>query len=519
MYRLDSQQLPTAGWRGWIGPLLVTALAAILRLPNLGVPHALIFDETYYVKDGLSLLNFGYEQTAVPNANEMLLASGGHDYLKIFTGDPAYIVHPPLGKWILGYSQYYFGATPFGWRLPMAILGILSVLLVARITRRLTRSNIIGTVAGLLLALDGLHIAMSRTALLDTPLSFFVLCAFGALVLDRDYCRERLRNNLSMNVRWWRWGMAICLGLAVATKWSGLYFAAAFGLLMLWWDFQNRRNYRQGQSTQKSQPALQWLKRDVLPALSMPFIIVAIYVASWRGWLTTSGGYHRQWAEASPDGIVPKALRSLFHYHAEMLSFHTHLTTPHAYKANPWFWPLMYRPTSFYYDSSTPCGAPSCAQEVIPLGNPLIWWGGIIALILMLVLAVRRLNSAAAPIMVAFAAGWVPWLFFVKRTTFNFYSVAFVPYTVMALAIALYYLNSVILARTTASLATEQVGQTGQVGNRAQQLAKRIVTQYWPLILCLLAITILTWYFYPVLVGQSIPYDHWHAKMWLRSWI
>ena len=108
------------------------------------------------------------------------------DRLDIFTDKASFVVHPPLGKWVIGLGEWLFGATPFGWRFMMAVLGTLSVLMTARIIRRLTRSDVVGTLAGLLVALDGLHIVMSRTALLDTVLMFFVVAAFGFLLLDRD---------------------------------------------------------------------------------------------------------------------------------------------------------------------------------------------------------------------------------------------------------------------------------------------------------------------------------------------
>ena len=85
-----------------------------------------------------------------------------------------------------------FGVTPFGWRFVTAVLGTLAVLMVARIGRRLTRSTLLGTIAGLLLALDGLSIVLSRTAILDGIVAFFVLAAFGALLVDRDRMRSRL---------------------------------------------------------------------------------------------------------------------------------------------------------------------------------------------------------------------------------------------------------------------------------------------------------------------------------------
>ena len=479
-YDLDISTKPAGGWAGWSGPLAATGLAALLRLPYLGQPHAIIFDETYYVKDSLALLSFGHERKVIENADSVLLSSGGENYQSIFTDAASYIVHPPVGKWVIASGEAIFGATPFGWRIAIALLGILSVLLTARIARRLTNSNFIGTVAGILLALDGLHIAMSRTALLDTSLSFFVLCAFGFLVIDRDSANSGRSKN-------WRWAMVIALGLACATKWSGVYFAAAFGILMLVWDYERRRK--------NLEAARVWFVRDFLPALLMPFAIIAIYISSWVGWFRSSDGWNRNWAEESGSSSwIPDALRSLIHYHTDMLSFHTNLVTPHSYASNPWSWPLMIRPTSFFYETAQTCGSDKCSQEVIPLGNPLIWWAGAIALVVIVYFAVARRHSAALPIAVAFAAGWVPWLFFTERTTFSFYSVVFIPYTVMALALSLYLLNTKIVTE--------------------KPEARR-----WPTLAFLLVAAALTAFFYPILTGHSITYEMWQLRMWLPSWV
>lgn len=479
-FDLDWDTTPAGGWAGWRGPIATTALAAILRLPYLGQPHAIVFDETYYVKDSLSLLSFGHERKVIEGADAALLASNGENFQSIFTNAASYIVHPPLGKWIIASGEAIFGATPFGWRIAIAILGILSVLLTARIARRLTNSNFIGTVAGLLLALDGLHIAMSRTALLDTPLSFFALCAFGFLIIDRDSANSGSSKN-------WRWAMVIALGLACATKWSGVYFAAAFGILMLVWDYERRSKRLEGFRV--------WFVNDFFPALLMPFVIVAIYISSWVGWFRSAGGWNRNWAQENDVASwVPDSLLSLLHYHRDMLSFHTNLVTPHSYASNPWSWPLMIRPTSFYYETDLTCGANKCSQEVIPLGNPLIWWAGAIALGVIVYFAVARRHSAALPIAVAFAAGWVPWLFFSERTTFSFYSVAFIPYTAMALALALYFANKNVKSNKPISLR-------------------------WPALTFLLVAAALTAFFYPILTGHSINYELWHLRMWLPTWV
>ena len=101
-------------------------------------------------------------------------------------------MHPPLGKIFIAAGEWLFGLTPFGWRFAVAVVGSLAILMTARITRRMTRSTLLGCVAGLLLALDGLEFVLSRTAILDIFVMFWILAAFGCLVIDRDRSRARI---------------------------------------------------------------------------------------------------------------------------------------------------------------------------------------------------------------------------------------------------------------------------------------------------------------------------------------
>ena len=55
-------QRPTDVLWGWLAPLLVAAVGGFLRFWQLGRPHQLVFDETYYVKQAWSLLQFGTER-------------------------------------------------------------------------------------------------------------------------------------------------------------------------------------------------------------------------------------------------------------------------------------------------------------------------------------------------------------------------------------------------------------------------------------------------------------------------
>jgi dolichyl-phosphate-mannose--protein O-mannosyl transferase len=501
--------MPSSGIVGWIGPIVVMIIGGLLRIVNLGQPHDISFDETYYPKDALSLLRFGYERAMVDGANETLLASDGNwRTLDIFKTDPAFVVHPPLGKWTIAAGEYLFGATPFGWRIAVAVLGTLSILMVARITRRLTRSDLIGTLAGLLLALEGMHLVMSRTGLLDLVLMFWILASFGLLLLDRDHTRRRLARMVQsdglaalsttwgprLGVRPLRWAAAVTLGLACGVKWSGLWFLALFALMSVVWDVSARR------AIGVRRPWLSTILRDA-PAAGLSFVAIAavVYLATWTGWLVTDGGWARDWAAANADSVVPAALRSLWHYHAEAWRFHVGLNSGHAYASNAMGWPFMARPTAFYWDTikdgTRGCPTDNCVAETVALANPIIWWAGSLAMVHQLWRWIGRRDWRSGAVLVGIAAGWIPWLMYLDRTIFTFYTVAYVPFIVMALAMSL----GTVLGPADAPVRRRRDGAL-VVG------------------LFLIAAILAAWWFYPVWTGEVITYDAWRLRMWMPTW-
>lgn len=96
-------------YAGWLGPLAVALFAGVLRFWNLGSPNAFVFDETYYPKDAWSLLQQGYEGVWPANANDQILA---HPQVIPLTSAPAFIAHPPLGKWVMALGEAAFGLNP-----------------------------------------------------------------------------------------------------------------------------------------------------------------------------------------------------------------------------------------------------------------------------------------------------------------------------------------------------------------------------------------------------------------------
>jgi len=497
---------PSSGWRGWAGPVVATVVGGLLRFVHLGRPDAFAFDEVYYAKDALALLRYGHEQQFDDSANELILASDGNwRTIEVFKDDPSFVVHPPFGKWVIAGGEWIFGVTPFGWRFAVAVLGTLSILMAARIARRLTRSDLVGTVTGLLVALDGMHLVTSRTAVLDLVLSFTVLAAFGCLLLDRDQVRRRLATHPpgiealspwgpALVARPWRWAASVALHLACAVKWSGLWYLAAFGLLTVFWDVSLRRRLGVARPW-----AVTLLRSAPIAFVAMVGTAAVTYVVTWSGWLLTDGGWGRQWADGS-ESLIPAALRSLWHYHSEAWQFHVGLTGDHSYQSNPLSWFVQTRPTSFYWASydqgESGCAADSCAAEVLALGNPIIWWIGSVALLYLIWRWIARRDWRAGAVLLAVLAGWVPWLLYLDRTIFGFYSVVFLPYIAMALAMMIGAL----------------VGPPGAAVDR-----RRVGTLVAAGIMVLVVAA--AWWFYPIWTGEVIPYTQWTWRMWMPTWV
>lgn len=416
---------------------LIAAIAFGMRIFHLDQPKGLVFDELYYVNGAQDYLKYGVEV----------------DGLK-----PEFIVHPPVGKWAIALGIKLFGNQEFGWRIASAFFGSLFVLLVGLIAKELFHSNSWAALASALTALDGLALVHSRTALLDLFLAFFVALA------------------LWFWLKHWSWLVGLTFGLAAATKWSGIYFLVVFGLITFY------RISTQNSGRQLIKPMFKFL-------IQFGLLPIATYLLSWIGWFRSDRGWDRNWSN--------NTFASFWHYHAEMLGFHTGLVEKHSYQANPWSWLIQGRPTSFFYGTPKSCGADSCSQEVLALGTPLLWWFGTIALFFVLGIIIRNLltkktDSVALFIWAGLVAGYLPWFLFQKRTVFSFYAIVFEPFLILALVYCAKYLIESRVKR---------------------DYSQGIIT------IAVLLIALNFIYFYPIFTGEVISYDSWYARMWLPSWI
>ncbi|SPT53102.1 Predicted membrane-bound dolichyl-phosphate-mannose-protein mannosyltransferase [Actinomyces bovis] len=442
-------------WRaGWVVTALVTLFAAVLRLVGLNHPKGLMFDEIYYVKDAYALWHNGYESQWLDGADK-LFATGNFSAL---TEKPAFIVHPQLGKWLIALGMQLMGTGPVGWRFATAIAGTLTVLLLIRLTLRLTRSVTLAGVAGFLLAIDGVGLTESRIGLLDVFIGLFALLSLYFLVRDREWMRARIAQQLAgtepgqrPRLAWFRpWLLAcgISLGLTCSIKWSGIYLLAVVGILVVIWDFTALRNV----GAARAWPG--WLGGAVVDFVHLVVVAVLVYVAGWWSWFTHPGAYNHGWAagKRAAQGFVardwlPDGLNDWIEYHLVMWNFHVNLNSDHPYKSKPEFWLIQERPTSFYWPGedglrelgqANACGSNKCVQAITSVGNIPIWWSAIIALVVVIgLLVVARRDWRAWVPLAGYLGLYAPWFLYRERTIFTFYTVAFVPVVVLVLVLAL----------------------------------------------------------------------------------
>lgn len=485
---------PVDRLNGWLMTFVITTLAALSRFLNLGSPTDAgtpIFDEKHYA----------------PQSWQMLFNHGVED-------NPGYglVVHPPVAKQLMSIGEAIFGYNGWGWRFSGAVCGVLIVMLTARIVRRITRSTLVGAIAGLLLIADGVSFVSARTALLDVYLVVFVVAAFGALMVDRDQVRARMHTAFvegriadtrwgpRLGVRWWRFGAGVLLGFAFATKWSGLYFILFFAVMTLVLDAVARKQYR------VPQPWLGTLRRDLGPA-SYVFGLIpfAVYMGSYAPWFASETGVDRYEVSQSigSDSVLPlpDAVRSLWHYTYAVYRFHSGLTNAagnhHPWESKPWTWPMSLRPVLYAIDNQDVpgCGAQSCVKAVMLVGTPAMWFIAVPVLAWALWRAFIGRDWRYAVVLVGYGAGFLPWFADIDRQMYFFYATVMAPFLIMAIALIL-----------------------GDILHQPRQSPERRTLGL--LAVCIYVAVVITnfaW-MYPILTGLPISQSTWNMEIWLPSW-
>lgn len=538
----------------------VTAIAGGLRFYHLSTPHVYVFDEVYYAKDGCYDAGFNYKDCKLDHPGEQTVT-----------------VHPPLGRWIIAGGEAAFGNRPFGWRFSSAVAGTLTVTLLAILAYVLFHSVLWSGIAGLLLAAENLNFVQSRISMLDIFVALFVVAGLLFLVLDRRWIDRRApappptepaedvgeegdeaeataisfepQTDLHLPpdrpsspiLRPWRLACGVALGAAMSTKWSGGTALLAAVVMSLGWERARRSR------TGLERPLWEAVRDEGFGIfLFLVIVPLAVYVASYARWFVD---HHYD-------------LGDWFALQKGMATFSINLRAPHPYASPAWSWVLLKRPVAYYYvcfGAKTPvCAKPA---EIIGLGNPLIFWGSIPALVYVGIAWLRGVRVRE----ILRAVGWTLGVAITCVVVFNlgFLALAggsgfawtrnaaekvslvvvvvvfaFAFLTLMAslgrweacfvaLAVAWQYLPWFFAARTNFLFYMTPVTPFlvlacvyGLRDMSEVRIGADRVRALAPIAGFLIVAAVgLFVFFLPVLTGKAISYEMWKARIWFPSWI
>jgi hypothetical protein len=184
----------------------------------------------------------------------------------------------------------------------------------------------------------------------------------------------------------------------------------------------------------------------------------------------------------------------------EMYNYHAHLVATHPYASQWWQWPILERPISYYYHDFRDAahandGSACCVAEILALPNPFIWWFGLLSVPLVGIYAWFERNRGYALLVVAYFLQWLPWIGS-PRIAFEYH---FFPNLAMIVLC-----NAIVL---------QKLWHWVPQGSRNAFMPRLGVGVY---------LAVVAWafvFFYPVLAGQHVSWDAWHARMWNPRWI
>jgi len=227
-------------------------------------------------------------------------------------------LHPPLAKLIQAGSIRLLGDNSFAWRFPSAVFGAASVAALYFLALTLFNSQPLALLAAAIFSFDNLQLTMSRIAMNDIFVTTWIILALAFFY----------RKNLFLT--------GLLTGLAVATKHSAILLFPIYAIFFLI----------------KSPKKLLFIVYILL-------ITVIIYFLSYSQ-LFLQGG----------------SLTDFYNLHKQIYWYQSHLTATHTYQSAAWQWPLLIRPVWFYVNYFK-----DSIANIYNLGNPVVFWGGLVALI------------------------------------------------------------------------------------------------------------------------------------------
>lgn len=420
------QELPLDGLSSCIRLTLKEGQASLLELvfldgtgspvlPTNAADYPALFDEQDYYHGISTFRNSMY-------FDEIYHGRTAYEFLNGLTSYEN--THPPMGKIFIALGVSIFDMNPFGWRIAGTFFGILMVPVLYLFARRISGSTLLSALACVLFAFDFMHFTQTRIATIDVFITFFVI--FMYYFMYQYSCLSFYDTSLART--WLPLGACgICMGLGVASKWTGVYAGIGLALIFFSTLYRRYREYLVAKASPDSatggishadiirnfQP---YVRKTILFCLVFFVAVpVLIYLLSYLPF--------RDYADR---GLIARTL----HNQKTMFDYHSNLESTHAYSSVWYEWPVMKRPIWYYSRVVTETVTGGLREGISAFGNPAVWWPGILAALYMIYLWAAKKDRTAAFLTVGYLAQYLPWSF-VTRTTYIYHYFPSVPFVVL----------------------------------------------------------------------------------------
>jgi dolichyl-phosphate-mannose-protein mannosyltransferase len=326
--------------------------------------------------------------------------------------------HPPLGKLIISIGISIFGMNPFGWRFMGTLFGVLMLPILYIFLKNMFGKTVIASCGTILFGFDFMHFTQTRIATIDTYAVFFILLSYFFMYryIARDPETPFFKRISQLILS------GLFFGIGCASKWVVVY--AGFGLAVLYvlHLILTRRYY-----TENEQPGfLKYLIKTLLFSILFFVLVPAvIYCLSYIPYglskgMTLEGGM--LWDS--------EYYKIIWENQVFMFSYHSKLVATHSYSSWWWQWILDARPILYF--SSTAMGN-GMKSAFAAFGNPVVWWGGFMAIIAMGYQTFKNKDGKAFFILIGYLSQILPWLF-ITRIVFVYHYFPSTLFLVIALA-------------------------------------------------------------------------------------